>query len=421
VIDVETFRNNARAWLAANMPPLENGLDPFDAMSEDDAVRHARALQRTLFDGGYAGIVFPEQYGGLGLTAAHQTAFTVEANGYQSPLRFNMSTVAIIAPALLEFATEPQKERWIPAILKGEKFWAQLLSEPSGGSDLAGALTRATRDGDAWILSGSKVWTTGGHLRDMGLCLARTNWDLPKHKGLSFFVVDLHEPGVEVVRIRQANGNADFCQEFFNDVLLPADRLLGEPGQGWSIAQRVLHFERSAVGGSTPYAGRITGRRAGGGGTRRQQNLVRLAQRQGISGTPAARALVAEAHMLTTVRSQLIGRIQAGTRTGAIPAQTAAALKLFTSETSARIATIGLELAGTEGVIGDDDPLEALGFGIEFLVRQARCIAGGSSEIQRNNISERLLDMPRERTDDVDRPFSEVRAGRARGAPGPPR
>jgi alkylation response protein AidB-like acyl-CoA dehydrogenase len=260
----------------------------------------------------------------------------------------------------------------------------------------------------------------------MGFCLARTDWDVPKHKGLSFFAVDLHEPGVEIVPIRQANGNADFCQEFFTDVMLPADRLVGEPGQGWPIAQRVLHFERSAVGGSTPHAGRITGRitgrRVGGGGsggTRRQQNRVRTTPHLGINEQPAARALVAEAHVLTTVRSQLIARIQAGTRTGSIAPQTAAALKLFTAETSARIATIGVELAGAEAVVEDDAGLAALGFGTEFLVRQARCIAGGSSEIQRNNISERLLGMPRERSDDNDRPFSEVRPGRKPGSPAP--
>jgi alkylation response protein AidB-like acyl-CoA dehydrogenase len=412
MIDVTTFRDQARTWLAATMPSLENGLDPFDSMTELQAVRHAKWLQHTLFDGGFAGIVFPEEYGGRGLTPAHQQAFTAEANGYQSPLRFNMSTVAIIAPAILEFGTEEQKRRWLPEILRGDTFWAQLLSEPTGGSDLAGARTRATRDGDLWILNGSKVWTTGGHLRDMGLCLARTDWDVPKHKGLSFFAVDLHEPGVEVRRIRQADGNADFCQEFFTDVALPADRLVGDPGQGWPIAQRLLHFERSAVGGSTPYAGRITGRRAGGGSTRRQQNLVQLAGRLGSSEEPEARALVAEAHVIATVRAHLIKRLQVGTRAGTLPAATAAALKLFTAETAARITSIGVELAGTESVVGDDPALGALAFGTEYLVRQARCIAGGSSEIQRNNISERVLGMPRERAEDTDRPFAEVQLGR---------
>jgi alkylation response protein AidB-like acyl-CoA dehydrogenase len=245
----------------------------------------------------------------------------------------------------------------------------------------------------------------------MGFCLARTDWDVPKHKGLSFFVVDMRQPGVEVRRITQANGNADFCQEFFNDVVLPADRLVGDPGQGWSIAQRVLHFERSAIGGSTIYAGRITGRRAGGGSTRRQRNLVQLTRAFGTNESPRARQLVAEAHVLTTVRAHLIARINTATRTGVLAPQAAAVLKMFTSEASARITTIGFELAGPEAVIGENPSPGGSALGTEYLVRQARCIAGGSNEIQRNNISERVLGMPRERSDDRDRPFSEVQHG----------
>ncbi|MGE0881286.1 MAG: acyl-CoA dehydrogenase family protein [Acidimicrobiia bacterium] len=412
MIDVEEFRLQARAWLADNMPRLDNGADPYDAMPEHEAVLHAKRLQRLLADGGYAGIVFPKEYGGQGLTPEHNRAWTAESKEYQSPHRYNMSTVAIVAPALLEFGTEEQKRRWIPRILNGDHFWAQMLSEPSGGSNLAGALTRATKDGDTWVLNGSKVWTTGGHLRDMGFCLARTDWDVPKHKGLSFFVVDLKAPGVTIQTITQSNGNAEFCEEFFDDVVLPADALVGDPGQGWAIAQRVLFFERSAVGGSTIYAGRITGRRTGGGGgTRRQRNLVNLTRSLGTNENPDARRHVAEAHVLTTVRTHLIGRINAGSRAGTLNPQTAAVLKLFTAETSARIATISAELAGPEAVVGDDPSLNAFAFGPEYLVRQSRCIAGGSSEIQRNNISERVLGMPRERTDDSDRPFSGVQRG----------
>ncbi len=410
--DVEAFQLEAREWLAANVPRLVEGADPYDDMTEPDAVAHARALQRQLFDGGYTGIVFPTEYGGRGLTPAHQRAYTRESTQYESPLRFNMSTVAIIAPTLLEFGTEEQKARHIPAILRGEELWAQLLSEPTGGSDLAGAVTRATRDGDTWILSGAKTWTSGGHLRDRGLCLARTDWDAPKHRGLSMFVVDLRQPGVTIRPIRQANGNAEFCEEFFDDVELPASALVGPEGEGWSVASRMLFHERSAVGGSTVYAARITGRRRGSGGTRRQGNLVARACQGGLASDEFTRQRVAEAHVMATVRAHLIDRVSTGIRTGALPGGAAAVTKLFTANAAARLATIGMEVAGTDAVVAPAPHAPSVSFGVQYLVRQATSIGGGTNEMQRNNISERVLGMPRERSEDRDRPFSEVRQNR---------
>jgi alkylation response protein AidB-like acyl-CoA dehydrogenase len=410
--DLEAYRQAARDWLAANVAPLVDGADPFDAMTEAEAVARARRLQRQLFDGGYAGIVFPKEYGGQGLTAAHQRCFTREALRYESPLRFNMSTVAIIGPTLLEFGTEEQKRAHVSAILRGDEFWAQLLSEPTGGSDLAGAVTTATRDGDTWILRGAKTWTSGGHLRDRGLCLARTDWDAPKHRGLSMFIVDLHQSGVTVRPIRQANGAAEFCEEFFDDVELPATALVGQEGEGWTVASRMLFHERSAVGGSTIYAARITGRRRGVGGARRQAELVARARATGRTSDDGVRQLVAEAHVVTTVRAHLIERITAGIRTGAWPGSAAAITKLFTATAAARVATIGLDVAGTDAVVAPTPEAPTVSYGGHYLVRQATSIGGGTNEMQRNNISERVLGMPRERSEDRDRPFSEVRQNR---------
>jgi alkylation response protein AidB-like acyl-CoA dehydrogenase len=410
-VDLEAYRRRAQEWLAANVPPLVDGADPYDAMTETDAVAHARRLQRQLFDGGYSGIVFPPEYGGQGLTAGHQRCFTREAARYQSPLRFNMSTVAIIGPTLLEFGTEEQKRAHLPAILRGDELWAQLLSEPTGGSDLAGAVTTATRDGETWILRGAKTWTSGGHLRDRGLCLARTDWEAPKHRGLSMFIVDLHQPGVTVRPIRQANGAAEFCEEFFDDVELPASALVGQEGEGWAVASRMLFHERSAVGGSTIYAARITGRRRGTGGARRQGELVARACATGRNADDEVRQLVAEAHVVTTVRAHLIDRVTAGIRTGALPGGAAAITKLFTATAAARVATIGVEVAGADAVVAPT-PTDTVTNGVHYLVRQATSIGGGTNEMQRNNISERVLGMPRERSDDRDRPFSEVRHNR---------
>ena len=155
-----------------------------------------------------------------------------------------MPTFSPCAPILLEFGTEEQKRRHIPAILKGEEIWMQLLSEPSGGSDVAGALTTAVRDGDEWVLNGSKIWTTGAWWSDWGLCLARTNWDVPKHRGLTVFILPLHQPGVEVHRIEMLNGSKEFCQEFLTDVRVPDTDRIGEVDDGWTVGIRWMFHER---------------------------------------------------------------------------------------------------------------------------------------------------------------------------------
>jgi alkylation response protein AidB-like acyl-CoA dehydrogenase len=413
--DLDAFRLRAREWLAASMPRTEQSRigrgDPYGGtLSDDERVARARWLQRTLFDGGFAGLVFPVEYGGQGLTPAHQRVFAEESAGYESPLWLNTSTLAIMAPVLLEFGTEEQRQRHIPAILRGEEFWAQLLSEPTGGSDLAGALTRADRDGDAWRLSGSKVWTSGAHLRDFGMCLARTNWEVPKHDGLTVFIVDLRAPGVTIRPITQVSGSSEFCQEFFDNVLLTDDQVVGKVNQGWSVASRMLLHERSAVGGGSSYAGGVRGGASGKDRVKRgpARDLLDLARTTGRAGSAEARQLVGEAHMIATVRGQLVRRVSDGIRSGALPAPAASLLKLMTSTTSARLSTIGMELGGIRAAAAPAGD-RARTYSTQYLSRQANCVAGGSSEMQRNMISERLLGMPKEAAPDRDVPFREVR------------
>ena len=413
---LEAYRLEVRRWLADALPRLEQRRvgrsgPHYGAMPDQERVVRARMLQRRLYDGGYAGIAWPAEYGGRGLTPAHQRIFAEESNGYELPLWLNMSTLAILAPTILEFGTEEQKHRHIPAILKGEEFWAQLLSEPTGGSDLAGAVTRAERDGDVWILNGSKIWSSGAHLRDIGMCLARTDWDVPKHKGLTMFVVDLHQKGVEVNPIRLVSGASDFCQEFFTDVVLPADRVMGQVNEGWAVASRILIHERNAVGGGSQWAG---GARGGGSDRTRPRrspawHLVELARGRGRAADGEARQLVAEAHALGTVRGQLSRRVSTATRAGLMPGASSALLKLMTSTTSVRLTDIGLELAGSGAVVGPTDDQGASEYGEAYLSRQTICLGGGTNEMQRNMISERVLGMPREHSADRDVPYGEVR------------
>jgi len=212
-----------------------------------------------LWDGGFAGICFPKEFGGLGLTIEHQHAFTEESLPYEMPLHLNVPHFSILGATLVDFGTDEQKAKYLPPMLKGEQQWVQFLSEPTGGSDLAGCLTRAERDGDEWVMNGSKIWSTAAMSATHAMCLARTDWDAPKHRGLTMFIMEIHQEGVQVDPIKQVNGSLEFCQEFFDDVRLPPDSVVGEVNDGWTVALALLAHERNAVGGGSPY---VSGRAA---------------------------------------------------------------------------------------------------------------------------------------------------------------
>jgi alkylation response protein AidB-like acyl-CoA dehydrogenase len=403
---VEAFRLRAREWLAANMPPMPAGATPFDASAMEDPVKiaHARELQRKLYDGGFAGICYPKEYGGQGLPAEYQHAFTEESVRYEMPFMFNVPTLTIIAPTILDFGTEEQKQRHLRNILKGDELWVQFLSEPTGGSDLAGAITRATQDGDVFILNGSKIWSSGAFRSDYALCLARTNWDAPKHRGLTMFIVKIHQPGITVEQIKQVNGAMEFCQEFFDDVPIPVADIMGALNDGWTVASRLLFHERNAVGGASPYSSgmRVSESR----GPRR--NLVELARQAGKTGDSRVRQMVGEARANSLVQGQLIERVIKGIETGAMPAPAGALLRLATAVTHVRDVDIALDIAGTGAVTWRPGELTGEA-GVAYIFRQGLCLGGGSNEMQRNIISERVLAMPRDRGEDRDLPFSEVR------------
>ena len=234
---LEDFRQRARSFIRANLRQVSPDELRWERNGNDDeaelaTVTRDREIQRMLFDADLAGICFPRAYGGQGLTYEHQKVLNEEFAGYEYPLRVQIPTLSPCAAVILEFGTEEQKLRHLPAILKGEELWMQFLSEPSGGSDVAGALTTAVRDGEQWILNGSKVWTSGAWWSDWGLCLARTNWDQPKHRGLTVFMLPIHQPNVEVHRIEMNNGSREFCQEFMTDVIVPDADRVGEVDEG---------------------------------------------------------------------------------------------------------------------------------------------------------------------------------------------
>ncbi len=401
---VEEFRLRARAWLADNMPPECDGMG---RRGEPGRWEHERALQRRLWDGGFAGICFPAEHGGLGLSPEHQRAFTAESLSYDMPYSLNVPTLGILAATLIDHGTEAQKARHLPAILKGDEVWVQFLSEPSGGSDLAGCLTRADRDGDIFVMNGSKIWSSGAVDADYAMCLARTNWDVPKHRGLTMFIMAIHQPGVQVDQIRQVDGSMEFCQEFFDDVPIPASDVVGDVDDGWTIASRLLVHERLAVGGGSQYtSGRSGGHDAGDDA----DLLVEVAVRSGAAGDARVRQLVAEAHARKVVHRQLNARLTAGMRMGAMPPAAGSLMKLFAATNVMRRVEIGLELAGADGVTWPvDEETSGRRLGQASLSRQGMSLGGGSNEIQRNIISERLLGLPREHAADREVAYREVR------------
>ncbi len=311
---------------------------------------------------------------------------------------------------ILEFGTEEQKERHVPPILRGETFWMQFLSEPSGGSDLAGALTTAVRDGDEWVLNGSKIWTTGAWWADWALCLARTNWDVPKHRGLTVFMLEIHQPGIEVHRIEMLNGSREFCQEFMTDVRVPDSQRIGQVDEGWAVAvqmdvPRAHHRRRLAL--------RHGPGRATGGGARPDRRASRAPLRwsdsRGLAEDTRVKEQIGESLALSPRGRRPDGAISPS-RSGPEPPPTSGppspACGTARPPSATRpSASISSGPAPWPGPTRSGSWVEV---GIRFLMRQASCIAGGTTEMARNAISERVLGMPRERRVDLDMPFRDV-------------
>jgi alkylation response protein AidB-like acyl-CoA dehydrogenase len=311
-------------------------------------------------------------------------------------------TQTIVLPTLLAHASEDQKRAWIPRILRGEEIWVQLLSEPGAGSDLAGILTRATRDGERWVLNGSKVWSSGAMSADFGICLARTNWDVPKHRGLTWFKVPLRDPAVTVRPVREINGGSEFCEEFLDDVAVGDDMVIGPVDGGWPIASFMLGVERSGAGGAAGAHG------AGRGARRLAPDLVELAQGRGTTGDAAVRQLIARAHINDYVQAQLTRRCVEAMAAGKADATVASLIKLGLGIVQPLRAAAAMEIAGRLGAAWEHEGGPGHTAALNFLNGRIMSIAGGSDQIQRNIVSERILGLPREPSVDGDRPFREV-------------
>ncbi|MGH9207089.1 MAG: acyl-CoA dehydrogenase family protein, partial [Acidimicrobiales bacterium] len=377
---VEQFRTRARAWLADNMPPIDPAFPPDAHRDEERCWQRARELQKRLYEGGFAGICFPREYGGLGLDYEYQRAFDEECVTYEMPLILNTPTFAICCATLLDTGSEEQKRHHIAAALRGDEVLVQLLSEPSGGSDLAGVITRAERDGDRWVINGAKTWSTSAFAADYGLCLARTNWDVPKHDGLTMFLVPIKHPGITLRRITQLNGSTEFCEEFLDGVDVGDDAVVGEVNNGWAVASRQLYHERRAVGQGSEFA---SGTGSEGGRTT-PADYVALVEKLGLSDNERARQMAGRVLVHRAVSDQLSGHVYRGVRDGTLPPAAGTLIRLFHAETVTTDMDTGLAIAATAGVVGELG--EGLETGLRYLLRQAVCLGGGTTEMARNVI-----------------------------------
>ena len=366
MIPVEDFQAGARDWLAANAGDAPRD---YGAITPPALIDEAKTWQRTLFDAGYAGIHWPVEHGGRGLTPGHNAAWMYECALANVPPVLNMVGLVLTAGAILRFGTADQQRRHLHPTVTGEQVWCQLFSEPGAGSDLGGLSTRAEPDGDHFVVNGQKVWCSGGRYSQWGILMARTNPDAPKHEGISFFLLDMSLPGIEVRPLRQMTGGSEFDEVFFTDVEVPADCLLGPLHGGWGVGMAVLTSERGHIGTSVV------------GLERRIEAMTRLA----------------DGRELDSVRRQELARLlSTGTafkamaqRQGPVASTAASLMKLGLTEMMFDVAMLRADIAGAAASL---DGADATG----MLAAPGGRIAGGTSQVQRNIIGERLLGLPRE-------------------------
>jgi alkylation response protein AidB-like acyl-CoA dehydrogenase len=295
-------------------------------------------------------------------------------------------------PTIIQHGTPEQRERWLPPMLRGDEIWCQLFSEPGAGSDLAAVTTRAVRDGDHWVITGQKIWSSAAHFSDWGILLARFDFDVPKHDGLVYLIVNMHARGVEARPLKEMEGSAHFNEVFLDGVRVPEGDRLGEPGEGWQVARTTLMNERMNLGASTA------------GFSYPFDRLVELARGHGQADAPLVRQGLASVFIHERILQVLIERIMAKLGAGQVPAAEGSVMKISLADLAVEASSLGLRILGGEGGLHEEGgPQDA------FLVSRSLHIGGGTDEVQKNVIGERILGLPREPDEDRGRPFSQTK------------
>ncbi len=392
------YRAEARAWLAARAPLRGRGdgwstrTTHTDLAAERAHMDRCREWQRELYDGGWAAIDWPVDHGGRGGERWQRQIFQQEVARFDVTSGFLSAGIALAGPAIGHFGTEEQKARHLRPMLRGDVVWCQLFSEPGAGSDLANLATRAERDGDEFVVNGQKVWNSSAHLSDWGILLARTNPDAPKHKGITFFLVDMTTPGVEPRPIRTINGSAHFNEVFLSDVRIPAENVVGEVNGGWAVARLVLANESTMIGGGMNRADSAA-------------NLIELARKWGKAGDPMMRQTLARAYTREKLLDLMGRRLQENLRRGRQSGLDGSVLKVYWSESRRDRGDLGVGILGAFGAAGDHDDTGV--WANEALNRFWGSIGGGTDEVHRNNMAERVLGLPSEPRVDKYVPWKE--------------
>jgi alkylation response protein AidB-like acyl-CoA dehydrogenase len=393
------FRAEAAAWLEANAIPKGHP-DDFSAgiwssaYTEDTLIKRAREWQGRLFDGGWAGITWPKAVGGRGGRPIESVIFNQEQARFGVSVGIFTVAIGMVGPTLLRHGTPEQQQRYLTAMLKGDELWCQLFSEPEAGSDLANLSTRAVRDGDEWVVTGQKVWTSSASRSEWGILLARTDLDAPKHKGITYFVVDMATPGIEIRPLRQMTGDAHFSEVFLDEVRIPAANVVGAEGDGWAVAQTTLASERTAI--------------AGGSGGADPPGLVQLARELGVSGDPLVRQAVVDAHLRSELLRFLRYRSQTALSQGRAPGPETSVMKLAYARFMQQMTTAAMQVQGPTAMLAGEHLPRGGVWTQKFLHAPSLRIAGGSDQVQGTIIGERVLRLPREHQPDRDVPFRDL-------------
>jgi alkylation response protein AidB-like acyl-CoA dehydrogenase len=369
----EVFRDELRAWLAANHP----GAAPDD---EDAAHEWRRDFQRRLAAGGWAAVHWPEEFGGRGATLTESAIFFEELGRAGAPLPGNFLGLLLAGPAIMTHGTAAQRERFLAPIVSADEIWCQGFSEPEAGSDLAAVKTRARLDGDEWVITGQKVWTSVAQYARWCMLLARTDPDVPKHKGLTYFLLDMEQEGVTVRPLRQITGDSEFNELFLDEARVRADNVLGGVGNGWRVALTTLLNERAGI----PFFLLITLRRL-------LDDLVAEAEARGLLDDAAVADRLGQLHLRTEVLRLTAYRGLTSTEARGEPGPEGALAKWMWSETNQQVTELAVELLGPDALAAEGR------WSFELLRARGNSIEGGTTEILKNILAERILGLPKAR------------------------
>ena len=394
--DEAAYRAEARAWLEAHASRKSDAHGGEVVDHTRDLAGHVQACrdwQRVLFDHGWAGITWPAQYGGKGASAIQAAIFNEEMAQFDVAVGTFAVSIGMVGPTLIAHGTPEQQHKHLAPILKGEEVWCQLFSEPGSGSDLASLGTRAVRDGDDWVVNGQKVWTSLGQYADYAILLARTDVDQPKHAGITYFILDMKTPGIDVRPITQITGVQHFNETFLTDVRIPHANVVGGVNEGWKVAQTTLANERNFIGS---------------GGSWSATDLVDLAQRRGCASDPHVRQRLAQAISRQETLKYLGFRMRTAMSQRRMPGPEMLTLKLAFANHWRLSAETAIGILGADAMLWGDDAAEDNQWGQHLLSQFAIRIGGGTDEIQHNIIAERGLGLPREPMPDKDQPWRSL-------------